>query len=478
MHSDLDPEDWQEVEVIWHKAVEVGLDHLRSLRNQPVWRPTPEHVRDALRAPLPVDSTPIERVFDQFCHDVLPFNTGNAHPSFFGWVHGGGNVYGVIGEMCAAVMNSNVGGRDHVAVYVERQVLQWCREIFHYPEESSGLLTSGTSMATLIALTVARNQACEIDVNEHGLQSTGCQLVGYCSEQTHSSVLKAFQMLGLGAQALRSVPIKDDFTMDLSALARMVNDDQRNGLQPFCVIATAGTVNTGAIDDIAGAAALCKDKSLWLHVDAAFGGFAILLNEYQERLASIAAADSVAFDFHKWLQVPYSVGGLLIRNAEAHQRAFSAKKEYLTTSEQGLAGGAPWFCDYGPELSRSFLALKVWFTIKTLGVQRIADVIRKHCEQASYLAEQVTLHSKLELMAPVAMNIACFRFKPLNMKAADKTNRNIVTQLHLSGNAAPSTTTIRGALAIRVAIVNHRTQMRDLDELIDQVVAIGEKTAC
>lgn len=478
MAANYDPDDWQRVATAWREAVDDGMHHLRTLRDQPVWRPLPDSVRNTLETAVPTDPIPIERTLEQFFNDLLPYSNGNAHPSFFGWVHGGGNVYGAIGEMCAAIMNSNTGGRDHAAVYVERQVLQWCREIFHFPGQSSGLLTSGTSMATLTALTVARNEACEMDVNEQGLQRMTAQLVGYCSGQAHSSVLKAVQVLGLGANALRAVPFNDDFTMDVGALEAMIDSDRQKGLQPFCVVATAGTVNTGAIEDIEGVAALCKDKSIWLHVDAAFGGFAILLDEYRERLASMAQADSIVFDFHKLLQVPYSVGCLLVQDAEAHQRTFGTRREYLLTAEEGLAGGAPWFCDFGPELSRGFLALKVWFTIRSIGIRGITEVIRKQYGLAQYLSECVESHPKLELMAPVVTNIVCLRFKAVEPEAINETNKDIVTRLQLSGTAAPSTTTLRGALVIRVAIVNHRTEMQDMDSLVEQVVAVGEGMTC
>lgn len=479
----LDPEDWDALDRAFREALHAGLGHLQSLDDKPVWRPAPEAVKAEFRTPLPREPQPLESLIARFRDDLLPYGNGNVHPSFFGWVHGGGNVYGALGELCAALLNNNLGGRDHIAHHVEHQVLQWCRELFGFAPESSGVLTSGTSMATVIALAVARQAATGPAMKTQGLQGRSAPLVGYSSAQTHNSLVKAFQLLGLGSEALRTVPVHDDFTLDVSALEQQIRADRAAGAQPFCVVATIGTVNTGAIDDVAAVQALCQREGLWLHVDAAFGGAAALLEEYREAFAGVGQADSIAFDFHKWFQVPYAVGGLLVQDAAQHQAVFSERKEYLTTDALGLAAGAPWFCDFGPELSRGFLALKVWFTFQGLGTERLAAVVRKHCRLARVTAERADASPTLERMAPVPMNIVCLRYVPARLQ--DETsqhadyltalNRAIVTQLQVQGLAAPSTTTLNGQLAIRVAIVNHRTQSTHMDTLIRDIETIGER---
>ena len=472
----LDPQDWEALRSTFHDAIDLAIDHLRGIRQQPVWRATPEAVKERLVAALPRKPEALDEVLSAFAQDILPYGTGNIHPRFFGWVHGSGNLAGALGEMLAAFMNCNVGGRDHVAVYVERQVIQWCREVFGYPAESSGILTSGTSMGTVIALAAARDARTGGMSRRQGIAAASRPLVGYASSEVHNSIAKAFSLLGLGQEALRLVPADAVFRLPPARLKAMVAADRAQGLLPTVVIASAGTVNTGAIDDLAALAALCRDEGLWLHVDAAFGGLAILTRDQRARLAPIAEAHSVAFDFHKWLQVPYDAGCVLVRDEGAHRGAFSARRDYLAPAERGLAGGEPWFCEYGPELSRGFRALKIWFTIKAYGMDRLAEVVARNCRQASLLGRAVESSEDLELLAPVSLNIVCFRYatREVPEAALDKLNEDIVADLQLEGVAAPSTTKIGGKTAIRVAITNHRTTTEDLAILASAVRRLGK----
>ncbi len=471
----LDPVDWEALKRVFHDAVEQAVDHLRDIRDQPVWRPTPEAVRARLEGPLPRAPEALDALLARFAEDILPYGTGNSHPRFFGWVHGSGNLAGALGEMLAGLMNCNVGGRDHVAVYVERQIIQWCKEIFGFPAAASGLLTSGTSMGTVIALAVARKVKAETDVQRLGLAANPRRLLGYASSEAHGSIAKAFDLLGFGQEALRQVPVDAEFRLSLPLLAERVAADRARGDLPAIVVASAGTVNTGAIDDLAALAAFCRAEGLWLHVDAAFGGLAVLTPEFAPRLAAIAEADSVAFDFHKWLHVPYDCGGVLVRDAAAHRAAFSSRHDYLAPAERGLAGGEPWFCEFGPELSRGFRALKVWFTIKAHGIDRLAEAIARNCRQAELLGRAVQSHGDLELLAPVSLNIVCFRFVSPGLAdpALARLNQAIVAELQLQGIAAPSTTRIRGHAAIRVALTNHRTTTEDLAILVSAVRRLG-----
>jgi len=292
-------------------------------------------------------------------------------------------------------MNCNSGGRDHIATYVERQVVDWCRQIFGFPATSSGIVTSGTSMGTLIAFTVARNAKSPDDIRRHGLACLTKKLVGYTSSEGHCCLAKSFEMLGLGRDALRTVPADATGRMDTAALAHMVEADLAEGFQPFLVSGSAGTVNTGAIDDLDAIADLCERYGLWMHVDGAFGGLAILAPEFRASLAAISRADSIAFDFHKWLHVPYDAGCVLIKDEEAHRNAFSARREYLAALQQGLAGGDPWYCEYGPELSRGFRALKIWFTIKAYGIERLAQSIAVQLPAGPMLGELVRARTTL-----------------------------------------------------------------------------------
>ena len=325
------------------------------------------------------------------------------------------------------------------------QVVEWCKAIFAFPAASSGLLTSGTSMGTMIALDVARNVMADADVQRHGMAAAPRPLTAYASSEAHAAIAKAFDLLGLGTDALRLVPVDEDFRIDVAALAAMIAADRAQGAKPALVVASAGTVNTGAIDDLDAIAALCAAQGLWLHVDAAFGGLAVLAPEFRARLGAMAQADSIAFDFHKWLQVPYDAGCVLVKDAHAHRRSFSARREYLAEG-RALAGGDPWYCEFGPELSRGFRALKVWFTIKAHGADRLGAVIARNCHQARHLGALVEASHELELLAPVGLNIVCFGFRGpgLDPAARDALNTDIVADLQTSGIAAPSTTRIAG----------------------------------
>ena len=474
--SSLDPEDWPAFRRLCHDMLDRAMDHLEGVAKRPVWQSPPEEAKRAIAEPLPLESQGAERAAEDLLRWVLPYGTGNTHPRFFGWVHGAGTPGGVLAETMAAALNANLGGRDHIPVYVERQVIEWCRQIFGFPKTAGGLLVSGTSLASLIGLAVARDHKADGDLRRDGVAATADRLTAYTSAEAHGSIAKAMELLGLGNAALRRIPTDAHYCMDIEALHVAIQEDIAEGRQPFCVIATAGTVNCGAVDDLARIARLCHEHDLWLHVDGAFGALAVLSPELKGRVLGIEKADSLAFDFHKWMQVPYDAGCILIRDAALQRAAFSGRQAYLASAASGLAGGEPWFCDLGIELSRGFRALKVWFTMKEHGLRRLGEVVTRNCAQARYLAEQVEAHPGLELLAPAALNIVCFRFlaPELSEQALDDLNAGIVVELQERGVAAPSTTRLKGRLAIRVNLTNHRTRLADLDILLEAVLAAGQ----
>jgi aromatic-L-amino-acid decarboxylase len=473
----LDPADWDAFSGLAHRLLDEALTYLRTVGERPVWQPVPQAVRDAFRAPLPVAGQGAEATAAEALRSILPHPTGNIHPRFFGWVHGSGTAGGLLAELLAATMNANCGGRDHGAVYVERQVIDWCRQLFDFPEDVSGLLVSGTSIANLIGLAVARHHLAGCDVRADGLAAAPRRLVGYASREAHSSVARAFEILGLGRHALRSIPIDGDQRLDVRQLELAIAADRRLGFRPFCIIGTAGTAATGAIDDLGTLADVAAEHRLWLHVDGAFGALAALCLELKPRLAGLERADSLAFDFHKWLHVQYDAGCILIRRSDVHRDAFAFHADYLQHAPRALAGGEPWFCDLGPELSRGFRALKVWFTLKEHGIRRLGEAIAANCRQAEYLAARVLERERLQLMAPVALNIVCFRVRGGGLSAAetDRLNAEIVADLQESGIAAPSTVSLPKGLAIRVNLTNHRTTQADLDLLLEAVLELRER---
>jgi aromatic-L-amino-acid decarboxylase len=479
LHEDqersLDPDDWEAFRTRAHLMLDAALDHTQGVGEDTVWKPVPNKVKAALSQPVPLEAQGTDKVCKELLDYVLPYATGNTHPRFFGWVHGAGTPGGIIADTMAAAMNSNLGGRDHGANYVERQVIDWVRKLFEFPHTSSGLVVSGTSIATVIALTTARYAKTNYDVRRHGVRTDKGCLVGYTSTEAHSCIARTFDMLGLGFDALRSIPVDDEYRMDISALRQAIRDDLEGGYQPFCVIGSPATVNTGAIDDLDAIADICREFDLWFHVDGAFGAVATLSEALKPRFKGIERADSIAFDFHKWMHVNYDAGFVLIRREDLHREAFTLRREYLTAAPRGLAAGNPWFCEYGPELSRGFRALKVWFHLKEHGIKRIAEKVEDNCRQAEYLGGLVKAQPHLELLTPVSLNICCFRFviPELTDTALNRVNEDIVMNLQESGKAVPSTTKLDGKLAIRVNITNHRSTLSDFRMLVDEIVKLG-----
>jgi glutamate/tyrosine decarboxylase-like PLP-dependent enzyme len=471
----LDPTDWTGFRAQAHLMLDDMLGYIEKIRERPVWQPIPEEVRARFRTPVPRQGEELAQVHAEFMREILPFAQGNVHPGFMGWVNGAGTPVGMVAEMLAAGLNANLGGRDHIPVEVERQVVRWVRELFEFPEGASGLFVTGTSMANLIAVLIARDAALGVEVRARGVAADARRLAAYTSNAVHGCVPKAVDIAGIGSDALRLIPTDDRCRIDLEALEKAIREDRAAGFTPFLVVGTAGTVNTGAIDDLAGIAGVCQREKLWFHVDGAFGALAKLAPDLAPKLNGIECADSVAFDFHKWGQVPYDAGFILVRDAVAHRKAFVSPAAYLKRASRGLAAGSPWPCDFGPDLSRGFRALKVWFTLKALGTERLGAAISRSCALARYLEGRIRETPELELMAPVELNIVCFRYRTegCTPEDSDRVNGEIVIALQESGVVTPSTTRIAGRTAIRAAIVNHRTSRAEIDSLVDGALAQG-----
>lgn len=475
----LDPLDWERLRESAHRALDDAIDYLRDVRERPVWQPVPDEVKAALRAPMPQDGMPFEDVYREFAETILPYATGNIHPRFLGWVHGSGTAGGAIADMLAAVMNSNLGGRDHGAIYVERAVLRWFCDLFGWPQSATGLLVTGTSAANLLAILVARSHTLGHDVRESGLQHVQAPLVGYASAATHACVRKAFEAGDLGSANLRVLPVDDAHRIEPRVLAEAIAHDRAAGLRPFIIVGNAGTVDVGAIDPLEELADLAHREGLWFHVDGAFGAAAYLSQRLRPMLRGIERADSLAFDFHKWLHVPYDAGCVLVRDGEAHRATFASEGPYITRMPRGLAGGEPWFADFGLDLSRGFRALKVWFTMKEHGASGIARAIERNCEQAQYLLAALEADELFEPVAAVAMQIVCFRprIQGLADDALDHITDESVIRLQESGVAVISSTTIDGRRAMRVSITNHRTEEADLDAMLAALRRIVREAA-
>jgi glutamate/tyrosine decarboxylase-like PLP-dependent enzyme len=475
----LDPEDWEDMHILAHKMVDDALDYLRDVRERPVWQPVPADVRARLQTPAPRKPSSPESVYQEFKHDILPYPMGNIHPRFWAWYMGNGTVMGALGDFLASIMNPNLGGANHAALLVEHQVIGWLRDMMGFPAEASGLLTSGASAANLIGLTVARNTNCGFDVRNQGLRAAPGPLTFYASSEVHSCHQKAAETLGLGSIGLRKVPVHADYTIDITALGRQIAADRAAGMVPFCVVGTAGTINTGAIDDLDGLADLCQAEQLWFHVDGAIGAVAVLTDKVRDSLKGMERADSIALDLHKWMHVPFEAGCALVRDEVAHREAYSLTPEYLARedSARGLATGDRWFSDYGLQLTRQFRALKVWMSVKEHGLERYGRMMSRNILQAHYLGELIEADPNLELTAPIGLNIVCFRFNPggLSEQRLERLNRDILAELQEQGIAAPSYTTLNGQYCLRAAISNHRSRNEDFEMLAREVVELGRR---
>jgi aromatic-L-amino-acid decarboxylase len=466
----LDPHDWDAIRAQGHRMLDDMLDYVANVRERPVWQPIPDAVRSRFHQPLPRAASDLGDVYAEFSNFIAPYATGNVHPGFMGWVHGGGTAVGMLAEMLAAGLNANLGGRDHIPIEVERQIVEWTAQMFGFPAGASGIFVTGTSMANLMAVLVARTSALGDQVRRRGAAEAGARLTAYTSRAAHGCIAQAMDLAGFGSDNLRKVETDRLDRIDVAALRMQIAQDRAAGLTPFLVVGSAGTVDMGAIDDLRALSDLCRAEKLWFHVDGAYGALGVLAPEIAPRLDGLQEADSVAFDFHKWGQVPYDAGFLLVRDGSKHRETFAAPAAYLRRETRGLAAGTQWPCDLGPDLSRGFRALKTWFTLKAYGADKLGAMIERTCVLARYLESRILAEPRLELLAPAQLNIVCFRYRGSD---ADTLNADIVADIHESGISAPSTTTIRGQLAIRAAIVNHRTDGCDIDALIDAVLNCG-----
>jgi len=476
----LDPRDWEATRKLGYKMVDDMVDYLRTVRERPAWHSIPQQVKSEFTASVPTSPQEPEEVYQEFLEKVLPYPMGNIHPRFWGWILGTGTITGAYAELLAATMNTNNGGGNQIGNHVEKQVIDWIKEMLEFPASASGVLTSGCSASNLIGLTVARNMKSTVDLRRKGLQPAAERMVLYASEEAHSSVQKAIELLGLGSEALRFIPVNRRFQINIDKLNEAIMRDRHDGFSPFCIVGAAGTTNTGSVDDLKSLSSLCKREKLWFHIDGAFGAWARLTSEAKGTVAGLELADSLALDLHKWMYLPYEIGCVLVREEKHHRRAFSLTADYLahTEGERGVTGGdLPWFSDYSYELSRGFRALKAWMSIKEHGSKKYARIIQQNIDQAAYLGKLIQSSPDLELSAPITLNIVCFRFisAQLDDSSLDEVNKKIAIELQERGIAVLTGTVIDDRYVLRVANTNHRSRREDFEILVKEVVRTGEK---
>lgn len=479
----LDPKDWRSMRILGHSILDDALDYLETLRDRPIWEHAPPHVKAHFEGPPPEDPEPADYVYQEYLRYIRPHQLGNSHPRFWGWIAGSGTAMGMFADFLASSTDAVSGSFSYLSNnYVELQVIEWCKTLLGYPSTASGLITSGCSASNLIGLAVARNMMAGFDVRSRGMQNAPKQMTIYCSEEAHSSIQKAVELLGFGKDAIRLIPVDDSLRIDLAALRATIRDDRENGCLPLCIVGCAGTTNTAAIDDLNALADICAEEKCWFHVDGAFGAWAAIAPGYKHLVAGMERADSLAFDLHKWMYLQYPIGCILIRNADEHRSTFSLTPTYLAhgKGERGLTGvDVNWLSDYGFELSRGFHALKAWMTLKEHGTARYGRIIQQNIDQAHYLARLVEAAPELELALPVSLNIVNFRYmRPgLDETGLDDLNKQIEIELQEQGIAVTSTVSIRNRNYLHVGITNHRSLYSDFDTLVREVIRIGNELA-
>ncbi len=427
-------------------------------------------------ARLEDEGIPLSKLLDE-CRTMFDLSRHNGHPRFFGYVASPSTPIGAYADLIASSLNANITcwRSGPAGTEIEKMVVRWLGSLISYDDNAKGLLTSGGSMANLIALLIASRRKTGASVAQKGLWNSGPPLTVYASDEVHMSIAKAADILGLGRDHVRVVKTNDRMQIDLDQLRSRITLDLEQGFRPFCVVGSAGTVNTGAVDPLEEVAALAREFDLWFHIDGAYGAPGVLDQRKKHLFAGLELADSVSLDPHKWLYVPVDAGCLLFRDEATAKAAFSTDDaDYIKV--HGLVDDETFaYWDYGVELSRRFRALKIWMTLRYYGVRRLAQTISEDIALAEYMGELVSNDSDFELLAPVELSICCFRYRPANTAESDlnQLNERIMSMVQKSGNAYVSNATVNGQFALRACITNFRTTKNDIERTLEVVREAG-----
>jgi len=465
---DLSPEEFRR---LGYQAIDLIASRLTTNAVAPVRRPVPDDIRERLmHTPLPETGADPASLLEQVADLVLPYPMGNSSPRFFAWVNSPPAPLGILAELLAAGHNASVAGGDHAATYVEHGVLSWIKAVMRFPDDSGAILTSGGSVANLLPLAVMRSVKAMGNMRAWGMMGEMFPMVVYTSTQGHSCIQKAVELLGFGSDNLRKIPVDANYRMDIEALKAQIASDREAGLRPVCVVASAGTVNTGAIDPLNAIADVCAAEKLWFHVDGAYGGFGILADQTTGLYDGIERADSLAVDPHKWLYVPVECGCALVRDKQAMRDAFSLVPSYLRDD-----AALPWFSEFGVQQTRGFKALKLWMVLQQVGIDGYRALISHDVAMARALQARITGRDDFELAAAGPLSATCFRYTPANVADVEALNRRLLEVVQREGRAFLTSTELNGQTVLRACIVNFRTTENDLDALLDAVAEAGQR---
>lgn len=470
-----------------HRAVCSVAEYLNARPERAVDRAVPPPDQRAFLAnmALPEEGAAAEEVLSFLEERVMPWPMPMGHPRSYGWINSPPAPISLLADLVAGALNNGLDGYDHPSIFLMHSLGRWLMALsgFSGDKDSLALLFSGGSAANLNALAVARYRAAKEDgwnVREEGLQSGGPPFVAYAGDQAHSSIQRCVEMLGIGSANLRAIPSDDRLRMRPEALAEAIETDRRAGLRPFCVVAAAGSTNTGAIDPLADIAGVCRERGLWMHVDGAYGGISGLDPQYADALSGVALADSLTLDPHKWLQVPLDCGALLVRDRQMNREAFSLVPDYLVPPSD-KADSVPWPFEYMFQLTYADRALKTWAAIARLGRMGVSDIVCRCNRAADALGREIDAAPDLELLAPVSLSVVNFRYVPaadgLDAAALDALNKRLSAEISAGGEAHVPTTRVDGQVALRACFLHYENTEEDARHLAALVRRVGGELA-
>ena len=490
--SSLDPSA-AEIRRWGNAAIEAMASYLDSIRDRRVYpSTTARQIREKLDLALPNEGVGFDPLLETFNDVIVATSRHNGHPRMFGYVQAPGTAIAAIADLLASTLNANLTAwrSAPAAVEIERLTIDWIKQILGVNVGAAGLFVSGGSMANLAALAAARRAKAPADLTSKGAQCLHQAMRVYISEETHHSVAKAATLLGLGRDNVRTVGVDERFKIRIGDLVAKITEDLAAGHLPFCVVANAGTVVTGAFDPLAQVSQVARRFNLWMHVDASYGGFAALAPSARDLFDAMPEADSVALDPHKWLYLPVDCGCVLYRDPQAARATFAHEAEYTRVLEQE-PDEAFAFWDYGPELSRRFRALKVWMMLKGVGLRALGEAIEKDLACARYLERLVRASEDFEMLAPVELSIFCFRYVPPRLKSAlasadevervrideqlDALNERLLVELQRDGSSYLSNARLRGRFSLRGCVMNYRTTLRDMEILLEDLRRVAQE---
>lgn len=484
LHPDLPPDDFRD---LGYQVVDLLASYYATLGSAPAFPACePDDVAALFTAAAPEHAEPVADIFDDWTTRIVPNSARQGSPRWFGFVNGSGSQIGALADAMASTINPNCGGwrASPAASEIERQTIRWLAELIGYPMDCDGLFVSGGTMANVTALRTALCHQATWDIDRDGVQGregAGRLTIYMADHETHVSLVRAVDLLGLGRNAIRAVPSHADFTIDVDALTQMIDDDRAAGMTPFCIVGHVGSINVGAIDDIAALADVAASRRLWLHLDGACGALGAMLPELAPQYAGLVRADSVSFDAHKWLGAPYEAGCVLVRRVDALRRAFALQATYLLPAMANEYNGVNYF-DYGPQLSRGWRALKVWMTLRYYGAQGMRTFFRQTMACARHLHQLVRDADDFAVVQPEPLlYIYAFRWAPPQLRGddarLDELNQRISDELQRRRIAFAMTTRIHGRVTQRLSICSHRTTLADIDATFAAMRAIGEELA-